>query len=243
MKALGTCSIGALIALCASVAAGDIIADYTVDAGGNNNQPLNGLSARGTFRVSGSQLEILLENTSTGVPSGFEAADSLLVSLGINLPGVSITGGQSAVIGPGSTGLGAWSSRGPGQGVGEEWIWTNGGGGDLMMPFRQVVSTSQGQGGGPLVRFDGGSGSVGGPFGGIAAAPPLRAIPTNQPAVSDSILFALDLSGPLTEIDLAPAVAASIVEFGSDARYLQVPEPASLGLLSLMVLIRGARRR
>ncbi len=243
MKALGTGFVCALLALFAPGVAGDVVADYAVDAGGNNNQPLNGLSARGTFRISGTQLEILLENTSSGVPSGFDAADSLLASLGINLPGVAISGGASAVVGSGSSGLGAWSARGPGQGVGEEWIWTNDGGGDLMQAFRQVVSTSQGQGGGPLFRFDGGSGSVGGPFGGIAAAPPHRSIPGNQPAVSDSILFTLDLSGPLTETELAPAVAASVVEFGSDARYLQVPEPATLVALSVVLLVRAARRR
>ena len=64
----------------------DIVVDYVVDAGGNNSDPLNGLAARATYTLNGDQLSILLENTSTGVPIGFDTSDSLLVSLGINLP-------------------------------------------------------------------------------------------------------------------------------------------------------------
>jgi hypothetical protein len=231
------------LSLAAPLTAADIIVDYTIDAGGNNSEPLNGLAARGTFSISGDQLTILLENTSSGVPPSFEVADSLIVSVGMNLPGgVMIASGDAAVIGPGSVGLGSWSDRVAGDSVGEEWLWTNEWGGDLMEAYAQVISTSNGQGGGTVTRFDGGSGGVDGPFGGIAADPPILNIPGSQPAVSDSIRFELTLSATLTEAELAATAHASIVEFGSDQRYLGAPEPAS-GLLLIAGLLLSSRRR
>jgi hypothetical protein len=215
-----------------SLASADVIVNYSVDLGGGNNDPLNGLAARATFSTDGDQFTILLENTSTGVPSSFDTADSLLVSLGMNLPeGVMILSGDAALIGPDSVGLGRWSDRGPGDGVGEEWIWTNDFGGDFMETFAQVISTSSGQGDGTVTRFGGGSGNVDGPFGGIAADPPILEIPETQRGVSDSIQFELTLTAPLTEAQLTEIANTSIVEFGSDQRYLGVPEPISLILL------------
>jgi hypothetical protein len=225
------------------LAPADIIVNYGFDGGGTNQDLLNGLAARATFSLAGTHLSVLLEDTSTGVPASFDTATSLLVSVGLNLPGgVSIASGNSAVIGPGSHGLGSWSSRVAGDSVAEQWLWTNDYGGDLMEAYAQVISTSNGQGGGTVTRFDGQSGTVGGPFGGIAADPPWRSIPDNQPAVSNSILFELTLSGTLSEADLAAAANASIVEYGSDARYLLVPEPASL-VIGALALVVGGRRR
>ena len=91
---------------CAALASASTIVDYVVDAGGTNNSPLIGLAARGEFSVSGNQLTILLENTSTGVPTGFASAQQLVVSVGFNLPsGVDFASGDTALIGPGSVGL------------------------------------------------------------------------------------------------------------------------------------------
>lgn len=233
--------IAAIAVLCALPGVrGDIIANYTVDHGGTNPDPLNGLAARATFSLNGTQLTILLENVSTGEPPGFQAADSLLVSLGLNLP-VDIASGDASVIGPGSVGLGSWSGLVASDSVADQWIWTNSYGGDLMSTFRNIISTSQGQGGGPLVHFDGGSGNVDGPFGGIAANPPLLQIPNDHPAVSNSIRFDLTLAGTLTDAQLQTAADAGIVEFGSDARYLGTPEPASALLLGVAVVL--LRRR
>jgi hypothetical protein len=220
-----------------------LVVDYVIDAGGHNTNPLNGLAARATFGLSGAQLSVLLENTSVGVPAGFDVSDSLLVSVGMNLPaGVSFSAGNAAVIGPGSHGLGSWSNRTAGASVGEQWIWTNDFGGDLMEPYAQVISTSSGQGGGTVTRFDGGHGTVGGPFGGIATDPPLLPVPHKQPAVSDSILFTLTLNSSLSDAQLASVAHTSIVEFGSDARYLTTtPEPASL--LPALLGIALFRRR
>ncbi len=236
-------------ALAACLAAGvagaraDLIVDYISDAGGNNTDPLNGLAARATFNLTGTQLSILLENTSTGVPASFEVSDSLLVSLGMNLPdGIAIFSGNATVIGPNSHGVGSWSNRTASDSVGEQWIWTNDFGGDLMESYAQVISTSSGQGGGTVTRFDGGNGSVSGPFGGIATNPPQLAVPGNQPAVSNSILFTLSLTGSLSDAELAAAANTGMVEFGSDMRYLTTtPEPTSV--LAVLVGMATLRRR
>lgn len=236
-------SLIVVVGLLAVVPAGlaDMIVNYTVDAGGHNTEPLAGLAAQATFHLEGVQLTILLANTSTGVPASFQAGDSLLVSLGMNLPGVNIYTGDAAVIGPGSLGLGAWSGRTAGDSVAEEWLWTNDFGGDLLATYRQIISTSSGQGGGTTTRFDGNSGSVDGPYGGMTANPPLITIPPNKPAVNNSIRFDLTLTGTLSADQLRAVAESSIVEYGSDARYLVVPEPSALGLLILGALF--PRRR
>ncbi len=232
-----------LISIASPFAAADIIVDYTNDVGGNNGEPLNGLAARATFSIDGDGFTILLENTSTGVPVSFDTADSLLVSVGMNLPeGVAILSGDAALIGPGSAGLGSWSERVAGDSVGQQWLWTNDSGGDLMEAYTQILSTSNGQGGGTTTRFDGGSGGVSGPFGGIAADPPILGIPGSKPAVSSSIEFELTLTATLTELELAAVVNTSIVEYGSDQRYLGAPEPASAALLLAGLLLARRRR-
>lgn len=230
-----------LLTLALPLSAG-VIVDYVVDAGGNNTDPLNGLAARATFDISGHQLLIQLENTSTGVPAGFSAAEQLVVSLGLNLPvGVAFASGDSAVIGAGSHGLGAWSARGAGDSVAEQWLWSNSFGGDLLAAYRNIVTTSSGLPAGS-VGFGGHNSSVGGPYGGIAPNPLHLAIPPNQPAVRSRIDFTLTLTGTLSAAQLAEVAQGSMVEFGSDARYLRVPEPSSL-LLVLAPLAGLVRRR
>jgi hypothetical protein len=222
-----------------------LIVDYAHDAGGTNTDALNGLAARATFDRSGNVLSVLLENTSTGVPTSFAAADSLLVSLGFDLPtGVTILSGDTATIGLGSLGIGSWSGWTAGHTVAQEWLWTNDYGGDLMdsgqsLASRQVISTSSGQGEGVSTLFGGGSPSVDGPYGGIAANPVLLSVPSSKPAVSNSILFTITLTGGLSDADLVQVAHGAVVEFGSNARYLDAPEPATL----LLVLLPLAFRR
>ena len=225
-------------------ASADFVINYTVDAGGANSFGISGLSARSTWSVSGNQLLILLENTSTSVPEGFEISDSLLVSLAFDLGNISILSGDTAVIGNGSMGLGIWADLNPGDSVASQWLWTNDFGGDQFLDFTQVISTSMGQGGGLRTNFNGDPADVAGPFGGIAAPGFLLAIPDMQYAVSNSIRFSLTLSDDLSEEQLHSLAHLSQVEFGSDFQYLAVPGPGVLAaLLGLPLVVRSRSRR
>jgi len=240
------CGAAAVVVIAASSHAGFVV-DYTRDAGGHNMNPLNGLSARATFDLDDVAMTVLVENTSTGAPDGFDVADSLLTSIAFNLvDGVTILHGESAVIGAGSFGLGTWAKLGAGDAVNEEWAWTNDGGGDRLESFAQVLSTSEGFGSGTHTRFDGiVNGNVQGPFGGIASTPPLFDIPDSQRSVRNSILFSFTLSDTLSQLELERVANRSIVEFGSDTRYLAVPGPSGAAMIVLCGLAgrRRARRR
>lgn len=237
--------LAVVLGVLAFVASGraDIIVNYSIDAGGMNPYGIDGIAARSTWSIDGNQLSILLENTSTAIPIGFEIPDSLLVSLGFNLPNLITMHGDAAVIGQDSIGLGKWDARGAGDTVAEEWLWTNQAGGDLLKDYFQVISTSMGVGGGDRIKFNGQAGGVNGPFGGIATNPVLLNVPKNKAAVSNGILFLLTLDVPLTEAQLLGVAQNSIVEFGSDFQYLSVPTPGTIGLLLAAAIIRPRRRR
>ncbi len=238
-------AMAAALLLPAAASPATLIVDYTVDAGGNNPDPVNGLAAQATWRTDGTTLTITLRNTSTGVPIGAEVSDSLLVSLAFTLgEGIFITSGIHAIVGTGSTGLGTWSDLVAGDSVADQWLWTNDGGGDLLESFANIISTSNGQGAGDTFSFNGDPNpNVGGPFGGIAAAPPLLGVPGNQQAVTDSIEFRLTLNAILTQSQLAAIAGAAVVEFGSDYQYLGVPAPGALPLLIIGGVSFLARRR
>jgi hypothetical protein len=240
--------IACAAALAASALAVPAGASFIVDhvaATGPGGLGLDGLAARAEFAIDGTRLSILLQNTSTATPFGADSTDSLLVSLAFDLTdGVHIVDGLGAVIGAESRGLGAWSALGAGADVGDQWLWTNDGGGDYLEGFDQVISTSNGQGGGDTMSFNGESGpNVSGPWGGIAADPVLGNVPGSQEAVSSSILFTLELSDMLTETQLRDVALGSVVEFGSDYRYGMVPAPASAALLLLAAGVGRRRRR
>jgi len=241
-----TVTVMVCVAALGTAARADLVVDYTVDVGGNYPNEIHGVSARATYKIVGTELTILLENTSTVVPMDFDDTDALLVSLGLNLP-VNIAGGDLAVIGEGSCGLGTWSSLREGDSVAEEWLWTNDGGGDLMERFSHVISTSNEQGNGTQTLFGGGLGDVGGPYGGIVR--PDGTIKPSGRAVKSSIFFTLTLADSLTELQLAAAVRNSMIEFGSDQKYIcpvptAIPGPgaALLGMLALP-MIAATRRR
>lgn len=234
----------ALSGLCAQAHAGTITVRYTLDAGGRNRNPLNGLAALATFSTTGNGLSILVQNTSTGVPARFDAASSLITSLGMNLPnGTRIVSGDRATIAPGAIGLQAWASRGLGGSVAEEWGWSNLRGTRVFSEFQQSITTTRTSRG--MTLFGGGHGRVGDAFGGITAGPPILSIPRAKKAVSSSILFELTLSSALTRQQLSEVAYGSMIEFGADARYLRpVPEPSSLMLLAgAIAALPGLRRR
>lgn len=233
-----------LSGFCAQAHAGAITVQYTLDAGGRNRNPLNGLAALATFTSSGNGLSVLVQNTSTGVPARFNAASSLITSLGMSLPnGTRIVSGDSATIGSGSIGLQAWASRERGGSVADEWGWTNRRGNQAFAEFEQTITTTRNVAG--MTLFGGGRGRVGDAFGGIAAGPPILSIPRAKKAVSSSILFELTLSSALTREQLSEVAYGSMIEFGADAKYLRpVPEPSSLMLLAAAGAARlGMRQR
>jgi hypothetical protein len=230
---------------CCAIAAADVSVDYTVDAGGNNPDGPAGLAANAVWSIDGNQLEIFVRNTSSSVPLGAQAADSLLVSLAFNLGGdVTIVSGDIAEISAGSTGLGAWDALGEGDSVADQWLWTNHFGGDLLGTYAQVISTSNGQGNGDSWSFAGQlNPNVGGPYGGIAASPALIDVPGSQPAISDTARFSLTLSHVLNDTQLAAIANSSVIEYGSDFQYLSVPSPAVLPAMVLGLFVRRRSRR
>lgn len=238
----------ALIGASAAAAHASFTVNYVVNAGGTSSGPLNGLSARGIWSVSGTQLSIQLINNSTGVPADFDSAASLLTSVGFTLPNNIIILDGGAAIATGSSGFGAWASRTAGSSVSDNWAFTNTFGGDLFnsgqsLASKQVVSTVQGSvGGGSATRFAPSSDPLDGPSGGMATTPPT--ISTGGLfGVSNSIVFTLNLSSAITDAQLQQLASASSVEFGSDARYLKIPAPGSAALLGLGGLMVARRRR
>lgn len=238
---------GGCVILLAATASASITVNH--DEAALGSAPLDGLSAASTWTLNGKTLMITVRNTSTSAPTfANEMADALAVSLAFDLGDRSIMSGDSALIASGAYGLGTWSDRVAGDSVAEQWIWTNDFGGDQLELFPQVISTSNGQGGGSVTSFDGLfespllDANVQGPWGGIASKSLLGTVPGNQFAVSDGITFTLQLSSVIDEATLAMIAEGSVIEFGSDFRYAGVPAPGALGLLALAGLA-GRRRR
>lgn len=237
-------ALGAIVALglTGGALASVVTVDYEAYVGGTGGSS-TGLTAQATWTSVGTMLTIELSNTSVGAPGGATVADTLLVSLAFDLGQDAILSGDSIVVGAGSTGLGAWSGLGAGDSIAEQWVWSNTGSGDYLANFAQVVTTSSGLGGGTPNAFGGGPvPGIDGPFGGIAAAPPILPVPNAQEAVSDSILITLTLTGELSSEQLQSVADAAVVEFGSDFAYVStVPAPSALAVFALG--LGGARRR
>lgn len=251
-------AIATLLCIAAATCAahGDITTevDYTVIAGGNS--PIAGLSAHGKFTVSGTTLTVELSNTTVGQSGNQVGAGHILASVGLNLPVNFVNSvSNSATIAAGSAGIGVWNALSAGADVGDEWLWTNDFGGDLMGSLKHIISTSQGQGGGDTYSFDwdhnGSPGdnknpNVSSPWGGMA--PPGSSINNNREAVDNTIKFVLSLTGGMSQQQLNQAALGSLVEFGSDDTYLEaqvIPAPgaALLATLGLMMVGQVRRRR
>jgi hypothetical protein len=236
--------IGAALFMMTARTDGDIIVDYTINIGGHDDDGMNGLSARATWMIDGTTLTILLENTSTSTLPGRGISDELITMLLFDLGDALIVSGESAVVGPGSKGLGSWAALLPGDSVADEWLWSNlqhddDAGDD---DFDHVISTSMGIGNGVRTDFNGDRANVGGPFGGIAPMAWEHPYHGNQHAVSNGILFTLILSEPLTDGDLESIAVGSLVGFGSGASFVAVPTPGSIVLVALGVALAGIGR-
>lgn len=191
----------------------------------------------------GDEIEIRLRNTSTGVPGDFEAADQLLTSLSFDLgaPGdvagdPSITGG-SAITGPNSSSVNfSVMNVGPGEDIGGEWGFGNGGATGLLGNF--ITGNTSGASAFGGMNLDGPAG-LNGPQAGLLASEfvPLGGIG----AIQDEIIVTISLDQAIA--DLSFLDNGAIIEFGSDAAFVSVvPAPGALAVLGAGLLTRRRRR-
>jgi hypothetical protein len=205
----------------------------------------SGLAAEVEFTlVSPTTLEVRARNLSTGVPAGFDAADQILtgVSWDFGEPGFGsgdpeIIGG-TVVIGPTSMSLNFdTGTYGPGSDVSGEWGFGNMDGSGALANFFSANAAHATPFGGSNLD---GPVNIDGPQGGLVADPVLVPL-GGLGAVQDEVIATLTISEPLDDLEFLGANAVR-VEFGSDAAFIEVPEPRALGVLLVAVLL-GARRR
>lgn len=208
-----------------------------VDPGGS------GLSAEAEFEMTGaSTLQIRLKNTSTGAPGGFDNADQLLTSVSFDLA-TAITGG-SVMTGPSSASVNfSIANVGAGADVSGEWGFGSGGTTGLHPDFISTNMAGATQFAG--ANLDGPS-NLDGPQGGLAADPAVIAL-GGIGAVQDEVIATVTLADPYTNVQLQADLVGNgtIVEFGSDAAFVDgmIPTPGGLAVLALGALATHRRRR
>lgn len=213
-------------------------------------QSLDGLGAHAVFAfdtASPTHLVITLQNTSTGVPKGTDAASQLLTAVSFDLGQMGAVAGDpqilsgSAKIGPGGTSVNMSNTLAAGADISGDWGYGNNGTG-YVLPNRVTAMR-----GGDSKGFLGDN--LQGPAGGIATRTPL--VPMGgQSGYADSVVVTVTLDKALTDLSfLANGVRA---EFGSDYRFASggivgppIPEPATISVLvlgGLMGVVRRHRR-
>lgn len=206
---------------------------------------ISGLSAEALFTlIDPTTLEIRLRNTSTGVPSGFEASDQLLtgVSWDFGHPGFNgdsmITGGTVA-IGPTSQSVNFDQiaiQLGPGADVSGEWGFGNMDGTGALTNFLSANAAAATPFGG--VNLDGPL-NIDGPQGGLLANPGIVPL-GGLGAVQFEVVSLLSLSLPISDLSFLNANGV-LFEFGSDAFFL--PTPSTLIFLGAGLATLSCRRR
>ncbi len=209
----------------------------------------SGLSAEAEFTMlNPTTLEVRLRNTSTGVPFGFDEADQLLTGIswdfgavGENIGDPEITGG-AAVTGPSSASVNFdVTSVGANANVSGEYGYGNM---DGTGAFENFVSGNTSQatpfGGpnldGPVIQD--------GPQAGLLASPALITL-VALGGIQDEIIATLTLSEAVDQADIFGDLGLARVEFGSDATFIENPEPNTLVLavLALLSMTASFRRR
>lgn len=204
----------------------------------------NGLSATADFQLlTSTTLQIVLTNTSTGAPAGFDGAAQILTglswdfgALGAGVGDSLITGGTAAIGGTSFSVNFDTGAYGAGTDLGGEWGFGNGGGSGALQNAISSITAQVTAFGGPNLD---GPVSLDGPQGGLVSSPPIASL-GGQGAVQSSAIFTLTLSAPLADLGFLSAHGAQ-VEFGSDAFFIFVPAPATLPLMMFGFL--GNRRR
>lgn len=202
----------------------------------------SGLSAEAEFTLlNPNQIQIRLQNTSTGVPLGFDSADQLLTGLTwdtFGVAGQTITGG-TAVTGASSSSIGfSIANVGPGGDVGGEWGYGAGpisGLGNFFITGNQSGQTLFGG-----ANLDGPAGGDG-PQAGLVANPILVAL-GGQGAIQDEIIVTINLSMTQPNLDFLND-ADIYVEFGSDAAFVRVPTPGSAAIFAVAGIAAIRRKR
>ncbi len=198
----------------------------------------DGLSGTADFSISGGNLVIVLTNTSTGVPSGFSNSDQLLTSIAFDLPGsMTITGG-SVLVGTGSTAYFETGTYGAPSIISGEWGYGNSGTTGFGTLVNYVSAMQAGTTAFSVTNLDGPA-VLDGPQSGLTnGIIPLGGLG----AVQSSVLITLNLNGTLSNLDFLNN--GVIIEFGSDAAFVPVPESATLLLLgSGLIGLWGLRRK
>lgn len=211
----------------------------------------SGLGAEAEFTLlNPTTLQIRLQNTSTGVPLGFDASDQILTGLSWDFghPGfngdVTITSGSVFTSGSSMSVNFDVANVGANQDVSGEWGFGNMDGTGALTNFISA-NTSQATPFGGL-NLDA-TVNIDGPQGGIVADPALVGL-GGLGAIQDEIIATLILSGPYTDAQLLFDLLTNgtRVEFGSDAAFLPgelVPAPGALALLAIAGAFGRRRRR
>ena len=216
----------------------------------------SGLSAEAEFTmINPTTLKIRLRNTSTGVPDGFDEAMQILTTISWDFGQVGIHGDDPQIIG-GTVAIGPISQSvnfnvngpplpqdfGPGIDVSGEYGFGNTGNTDALINSlsgnRAHVAALSG------ANLDGPS-NISGPQAGLVANPPLIAL-GGLGAIQNEIIATLNLSKPVAQADVLGDLGIARVEFGSDAAFIDSPEPVSLALAlwgAATLALSGRRRR
>lgn len=237
-------TITALLVLCSLIMSLPVFADQLIF------QDPSGLSAEATFTLIGANtLQIVLKNTSTDYPDYFDDgnlnSNILVTSIAFDLGGIDISSG-TVVVGDSSSTVNFDGDLGDltaGEDVSTEWGFGNEGntGFGSLVNFVSAMNAHTTPFALPPYNLDGPDG-LAGPQGGLISEPLYTDVGTGGlGAILDSVAITLALTDPLA--DLSFLNNGVIVEFGSDAAFVPVPEPATMLLLVSGLIGLGAFRR
>ncbi len=210
----------------------------------------SGLKAEAEFTLNGAgdAMTIRLKNTSTSIPSGFDASDQLLTGISWDFGDVGFNGdvmitGGSVRTGPSSASVNFdVMNVGSNADVSGEYGYGNMDGTGALTNF---VSSNIAQ----ATPFGGanldGPVNIDGPQGGLLSS--LASVPLGGlGAIQDEILISLSLSDPLAdEPEIFGDLMLVRVEFGSDAHFITTlfPSPGTIGVFLIGGLLASRRKR